>query len=102
MVSITSISACIDFRVLKRLNIFVAQALLNLEELSRSGFIYGMSSGAHGVVPGRLLRAEEVAVDCMFNIVDYGPGLLLIRISVLIPSVEAGLIPGVIKLTVMD
>ena len=103
MICIPSVAACINLRLLNFLNLLVSQSLLNLEKLPRSCFINGVSCGANSVIPCWFLSAEEVTVDGKFNIVDNASGALMIWIRVLlIPSVEAGLITGIVKLTVMN
>ena len=103
MVGIPSVSTCVHLRLLNFLNLLVSQPLLDLEELPRSGCISGVSCGTNSVIPSWFLSAEEVTVDGKFDIVDDASGALMIWIRVLlIPPVEAGLITGVIELTVMN
>lgn len=61
-----------------------------------------MSSGADGIVPSRAFRSKEVTIDSLFDIYNGGLGLLMGRISVLVPPIEASLITRVVQLTVMD
>ena len=103
MVGIPSVSTCVHLRLLNFLNLLVSQPLLNLEELPRSGCVSGVSCGTNSVIPSWFLSAEEVTVDGKFDIVDDASSALMIWIRVLlIPPVEAGLITGVIELTVMN
>ena len=51
VVSVASIGACIDTRLLELLNFLVLQALFDLKELLRRRVLVWVASGAHGGVP---------------------------------------------------
>ena len=61
-----------------------------------------MAGRAHCSVPGRSLGTKEVTIDGLLDISDRLFGLLVVRVRVLFPSVEACLVAAVVQLAVMD
>ena len=57
VIGISSVTACIDLWLLNFLNLLVSQSLLDLEKLSGSGRIGGVSSGTNSVIPCWFLGA---------------------------------------------
>ena len=82
VVGIPSVTACIDLWVLNFLNLLISKSFLDLEKLSGSGRIDGMTSGTNSVIPCWSLSAKEVTVDGKLNFLDYASGTLMIWIRV--------------------
>ena len=57
VIGIPSVTACIDLWVLNFLNLLISKSLLDLEKLSGSGRIDGMTSGTNSGIPCRSLGA---------------------------------------------
>lgn len=102
VVCVSSICSCINFGLISSLNFFIFQTLLDLEKLLRSRFIGRMSRCTNGIIPSWALSTKEIAIDGMLDVGDGSLGALMIWVGVLIPSVEASLVSGIVQLTVMN
>ena len=102
MISVARVGARVNLRLFNGLNALVFQALLNVEKLLSCRLIGRVSSRADSIVPSGAFRSQEVTINGMLDICDGGFRALMKRVRVLVPSVEARLIPSVIQLAVMN
>ena len=102
MMGVASVSACVDARLIKLLNLLILKALFDLKQLLRNGVFCGVADRTNTTVPGGTLSAEEVPVDLMFNSGDHLFDLLVVGVVVFLPPREAGLVTPVVCLTVMN
>ena len=102
MVGVARVRASVNLLLLDLLDALIFEPLLDFEKLLSCGLICWVASCTDRVVPRRALSAEEVPVDRLLDIADDGFRTLVSRVRVLVPPVEARLVPRIIQLTVMD
>ena len=102
VICVARVGTSVHLGLFNRLNALVLQALLNFEELLSSRLIGRVSGRADSIIPSGAFRSQEVSIDGVLNIRDGRLCALMTRVRVLIPPVEARLIPSIIQLAVMD
>ena len=102
VVGVSCIAAGIHSWLLDTLNALVAQTLFDLEELLGCLILLRVTGDTDGGVPSGTFRSQEVSIDLMLDRLNDVLSSLMIGVTVIIPPIEAGLVLGVIQLTVMD
>ena len=102
VVGVAGVAAGVDALLLHRRQLLVAQTLLNIEQLLGDLVLVGMAHDADARVPRGLLRAQEVAINLVFDLPDGALDIRVLRVRVVLPAREASLVASVVLLAVMD
>ena len=96
VIGVSRVSTGIDPWLLHFCDFLVVEALLDVEKLLVYDVLVGVAGGTHRGVPGRFLRAKEVAIDLMLDLRNDILGLRMIRVVIILPSSEARLVFSVV------
>ena len=102
MIGITSIRASVRSLLLHFGQLLIFQASLDVKELLGDLIFLRVTHDADARVPGRPLSAQEVTIDLMLHRCNRVLDLRVLRVSVIFPPGEAGLVASVVLLAVMN
>lgn len=102
VISVTRIGASIHTRLFQLTDFLILEPFLDLKQLLRNWLILRVADGSYTAAPCWPLGPEEVSVDFLLHGSHSLLDFVVIRVVVLLPTSEAGLIAGVVCLAVMN